>query len=116
MTSPKKPEATEGFDPFMKNGYKLNAPQTLMKPYEPEATEGGAHEKGWKPIETAPIHEVCLLWEPHSMDGFTFCGVQLMDKTFINNLDQRVQRPTHWMPLPSAPAALTAKQTDGRDG
>lgn len=75
---------------------------------------------GWKPIETAPLGRVdddeptlLLLFEPHDMGGFVFVGTYShVYNYWFNNLDQKEQHPTHWMPLPAAPLSPTPSAPD----
>lgn len=66
--------------------------------------------EGWQPIATAPRlsqdePELLLLFEPHDMGGFCFVGTYSeLTGVWFNNLDLKEQHPTHWMPLPPAPA------------
>lgn len=65
---------------------------------------GGVSE--WQPIETAPKNEVMFLgYIPHSSGGYICCFYWNKKlKQWQNNIDGGCDMPTHWMPLPKAPA------------
>jgi hypothetical protein len=85
-----------------------------------EATEGGAHEKGWQPIETAPKgHRQDILIFDRGVVRIAWWGAAAYNRKtkeydlgWTNGGTYGFQ-PSHWMPLPSAPAALTAKPEGG---
>jgi hypothetical protein len=62
----------------------------------------------WRPIESAPDNELVWCFEPHDEGGFIFAGMQQRGRRgWYNNLDFCDQNPTHWRPLPEAPAHLS---------
>lgn len=64
-----------------------------------------AHE--WRDIADAPddITNDPPVWlhEPHTAGGFQFAGFMREDGAWLNNLDFKVQHPTHYRPLPDTP-------------
>lgn len=62
----------------------------------------------WQPIETAPKDDACFLVNCPYVDGsgsIMFVVRSDMFSVFSNYGEwlPRLQRPTHWMPLPPAP-------------
>lgn len=90
----------------------LDAWEGIATPKTPDAPEKVVAGE-WQPIETAPHGEagddeptLLLLYEPHDAGGFAFVGAYShLTFEWFNNLDLKVQHPTHWMPLPATPKA-----------
>lgn len=67
----------------------------------------------WRPVETAPKDgsHVFLWFPPNREDAGAVCGGYfdaIFDQVWMlthgrGAIDQRVRRPTHWMPLPEGP-------------
>lgn len=64
-------------------------------------------EPGWADIAEAPRDTLLLLFEPHDEGGFMFVGCwDARKREWFNNLDFKIQHPTHWRPLPAPPVAI----------
>lgn len=64
----------------------------------------------WQPIETAPKDdgddfELILGFVPHSQTGYMCVFYWNASLGWQNNIDGGIDKPTHWMPLPSPPVA-----------
>lgn len=55
----------------------------------------------WQPIETAPDDIDVLVWCADRERGYI--GYQSWGIVQMRDTDDTVLRPTHWMPLPTAP-------------
>lgn len=89
-----------------------------------------SHETGWQPIDTAPKdgRHVLLYCDYYGVGRCAWESWRGVWRSDDPNHGIGFPHPTHWMPLPEAPAgsaralnaenacraALTAKQTDGR--
>ena len=68
-----------------------------------------AKENKWQPIETAPHAEVFLAYSPHDEGGFQFVACwntksELVSMMTGDPLDDKQEKATHWMKLPSNPS------------
>lgn len=70
-----------------------------------EATEGAAHEKGWRPIETAPKdgYHVLLYCDYYGVGRCAWESWRGVWRSDDPNHGIGFPQPTHWMPLPDAP-------------
>lgn len=80
---------------------------------KPEATEGGAHEKRWQLIETAPKDGSNILAWADYWGRFHIVAWNEEEGYWCDGSWCFTSGPTHWMPVD--PPAITAKQTDGRE-
>lgn len=64
----------------------------------------------WQPIETAPTGAMLLLADMTAQEARHWAYVDYLTggKCCVN----RYRTPTHWMPLPSPPAALSGESND----
>jgi hypothetical protein len=80
--------------------------ETFEGPWRPaSAVAEAAGEKGWQPIETAPASVDILVF--HKAFGILTAFKSPRGKWWNLNIskDEELMRPTHWQPLPVAPAS-----------
>lgn len=59
----------------------------------------------WQPIETAPVDQRVLIYDPDDRQAVSVRHIGSHWKTHLNT-PQGAWQPTHWMPLPKPPAAM----------
>ena len=85
--------------------YRGDLAEAAMAASSARARSGG---EGWRPIEEAPANEWLLVYEPAELVGSKLPPVSVAlrrgGSEFWVTAKSTILSPTHWRPLPAAPA------------